>query len=294
MKRIIAFALTLMLCFSLLSVTALAAEPAYLGISSAQAEAGSTVTLYISIDAPAIGGADISYTYDNSILELVEFAATAGGWTVGTHAIWECGSTTNGSLSGTILSLTFKVKDSAKIGDSAQVSVFGSGYSWNEDGMSYEPLAIGGATGTVTVACNHVWDNGVVTKEHTCFEDGIMTYTCTKCGETKTEAIPAAHAWETTWSYNTENHWHKCSVCGEIKDKDIHHMNIVDAQAPEGDVNGYYLWDCDQCDYQWRETWYPDEEPKVGDIRPMMAMGAFAVLFTLAAAAYVFKRKVNF
>ena len=38
--------------------------------------------------------------------------------------------------------------------------------------------------------CQHVWDNGKVTKEPTETETGIKTYTCTLCGETKTETIP--------------------------------------------------------------------------------------------------------
>ena len=38
--------------------------------------------------------------------------------------------------------------------------------------------------------CQHVWDNGKVTKEPTETETGIKTFTCTRCGETKTETIP--------------------------------------------------------------------------------------------------------
>ena len=41
--------------------------------------------------------------------------------------------------------------------------------------------------------CEHTWNEGVVTKEATCTENGIMTYTCTKCDETKrivTEPAP--------------------------------------------------------------------------------------------------------
>lgn len=36
---------------------------------------------------------------------------------------------------------------------------------------------------------DHVWDEGVVTKEATVEADGVKTYTCTICGKTKTEAI---------------------------------------------------------------------------------------------------------
>ena len=42
----------------------------------------------------------------------------------------------------------------------------------------------------------HTWDAGAVTKEPTCTEPGVKTYTCTTCGATRTESIPAlGHAW---------------------------------------------------------------------------------------------------
>ena len=43
---------------------------------------------------------------------------------------------------------------------------------------------------TYTPMGDHTWDDGVVTKEATTTETGIKTYTCTVCGETKTEIIP--------------------------------------------------------------------------------------------------------
>ncbi len=46
------------------------------------------------------------------------------------------------------------------------------------------------STGTVIPATGHSWDSGVVTKEATTQEEGIKTYTCTVCSETKTESIP--------------------------------------------------------------------------------------------------------
>ncbi len=44
---------------------------------------------------------------------------------------------------------------------------------------------------TYTDALGHAWDNGKVTKEPTETETGVKTFTCTRCGETKTEVIPA-------------------------------------------------------------------------------------------------------
>lgn len=37
---------------------------------------------------------------------------------------------------------------------------------------------------------DHTWDNGVVTTEPTAEKDGVKTYTCTVCNETKTETTP--------------------------------------------------------------------------------------------------------
>ena len=39
-------------------------------------------------------------------------------------------------------------------------------------------------------ALGHSWNNGVVTKEPSTSETGIKTYTCSRCGATKTESIP--------------------------------------------------------------------------------------------------------
>lgn len=51
--------------------------------------------------------------------------------------------------------------------------------------------------GSVIKKLGHTWDNGVITKEATETEEGIKTYTCKTCGETKTEKIPVAcHHWD--------------------------------------------------------------------------------------------------
>ena len=44
---------------------------------------------------------------------------------------------------------------------------------------------------TYVDALGHAWDNGKVTKPATETETGVKTFTCTRCGETKTETIPA-------------------------------------------------------------------------------------------------------
>ncbi|MBQ2382545.1 MAG: hypothetical protein II290_00775, partial [Oscillospiraceae bacterium] len=39
------------------------------------------------------------------------------------------------------------------------------------------------------LSCQHTYDDGKVTKAATCTAEGVKTFTCTKCGNTKTEAI---------------------------------------------------------------------------------------------------------
>ena len=57
-----------------------------------------------------------------------------------------------------------------------------------------EPVALldenGKAATKVTIAKEHSWDTGKVTKDATETVEGEKTYTCSICGETKTEAIP--------------------------------------------------------------------------------------------------------
>lgn len=52
----------------------------------------------------------------------------------------------------------------------------------------------------------HTWDNGVVTKESTCTEEGVKTFTCTVCGATRTESVKA-----TGHNYSGG----VCTVCGD-------------------------------------------------------------------------------
>ena len=48
--------------------------------------------------------------------------------------------------------------------------------------------------GTIIESFGHQWDAGRVTQEPTADNDGVRTYTCERCGVTKTESIPAVSA----------------------------------------------------------------------------------------------------
>ena len=69
----------------------------------------------------------------------------------------------------------------------------------------------------------HTWDDGVVTTEPTCTAAGVKTFTCTDCGETKTEEIAKLDHTSDEGTVTTEPtctekgvKTFKCTVCGEV------------------------------------------------------------------------------
>ena len=125
------------------------------------------------------------------------------------------------------------------------------------------------ATCTVTVSkADHEWDDGVVTKEPTCTENGIRTYSCKTCDETKTEEIPATghstvidEAVAATCTEDGLTEGSHCSVCNTV----IVPQQVIPAehhfgewQQDEEDINKLYRV-CDACgekeysDHRWDE-----------------------------------------
>mgnify|MGYP002561119956 FL=1 len=72
-------------------------------------------------------------------------------------------------------------------------------------------------------ATGHTWDNGKVTKEATCTEEGEKTYTCTTCQKTRTESIAKTGHTEVkdvaiaeTCESEGKTEGSHCSVCNSI------------------------------------------------------------------------------
>lgn len=104
---------------------------------------------------------------------------------------------------------------------------------------------------------DHNWNAGKVVTDATCSKEGSKLFTCTDCKATKTETITkkdhaytntcdtdcnkcgatrnTGHKFESKWTTDSKNHWHKCSVCGDVKDKASHTVSdwIVDKEATE-------------------------------------------------------------
>lgn len=180
MKKSLACILVFLVLLAL-SATALAAKP------------GDTVTVSVSVTANpnhAFSG-QIGFKFDESSLEFVS-AASSGSDTVmyptsakGYFLLQNLSGITTGTK-GTI---TLKVKDGAAAGTYDVTA-----YAYDFIDVDENPVSVSVAGGSVTVeatACAHTWNDGKVTKEPTCEEAGVKTYTCTKCKQTKTEPVKA-------------------------------------------------------------------------------------------------------
>ena len=76
-----------------------------------------------------------------------------------------------------------------------------------ENGYTTHTCACGDSyVDTYVDALGHAWDNGKVTKPATETEDGVKTFTCTRCGETKTEVIPATGIVDVTEMFTDVSH----------------------------------------------------------------------------------------
>ncbi len=81
---------------------------------------------------------------------------------------------------------------------------------------------------TVVASPGHQWDEGTETRKPTCTDTGVKTFSCTVCGKTKPELLPAAgHEWdegtETRKPTCTEKgeKTFTCGVCGKSRTEDI-------------------------------------------------------------------------
>ena len=133
-------------------------------------------------------------------------------------------------------------------------------------------------------SANHIWNSGVVTKQPTCKDVGVRTYTCTDCNAAKTETIAKltthtydhacdadcnvcgmlrtiSHQYETVWSKDKTNHWHECSVCGEKIDVTVHTpgAEATETTAQKCTVCGYVIKAAFNHTHNYAAEWTTDE-----------------------------------
>ena len=119
------------------------------------------------------------------------------------------------------------------------------------------------SSGNVRKKYDHDWDGGKVTKEATCKEEGIVTYTCENCGETETFSIE-----KTEHNYIKEQHKNAtctengyevfvCKNCGATETNSIpkttHNYKITEQKDATCTENGYSISVCQTCNNKKKE-----------------------------------------
>lgn len=109
------------------------------------------------------------------------------------------------------------------------------------------------------LTCEHEWEDGVVTKEATCTEEGTLTKTCSKCEKVQTEKAPKTNHDETlkmktdpTCDVDGEALW-ECNDCGALRKEVLKaegHSAVkclgVDATCGADGYTDYIV--CEKCD----------------------------------------------
>ena len=125
---------------------------------------------------------------------------------------------------------------------------------WEKDDTHHWHPATCAHTDQKSVFENHVWNEGVITTTATETTEGEKTYTCTKCGQTKTSSIGKldhVHTFDTeNWDYDSENHWHP-ATCGHADEKNalaphVWNEGVVTTPATET-TEGEKTYTCTKC-----------------------------------------------
>ena len=317
MKKLISMLLVVFMLVTCMATTAFAAE------------VGDTVEVAVTVSGnPGFGCYTVNLSYDTTALKLVSLSdagcISAGKGTFLSNAAGNCASffvmdLNNVTGDGNLFIATFEVLDGAKAGKTYNVSAsFEPGSLANANN---EDITMGISGGSVTIdkpVCNHVWDEGKVTKDATCTEDGVKTYTCTVpgCGETKTEVISATGhkfgEWKVTKAATCTEKGEETRECA-CGEKEVREIPVKEhALNTYGKDSTHHWLLCDNCDHVGEKEAHDydyngvcvcgatkpvvddpnlDDVPPTGDITPYIAMTFVSIMALAAAAAFVLKRK---
>lgn len=131
--------------------------------------------------------------------------------------------------------------------------------SWSSDANNHWHAATCEHTEEKADISEHVWSNGVVTKEATSLENGEITYVCVVCNYKKVEAKPKLehiHTFSIDWSSDEANHWHQatCEHTDEKSEYGAHNWNMVVIVRATYDNEGKIAYNCRTCGYIKYET----------------------------------------
>ena len=152
---------------------------------------GDIVTLAIATDEMAdckSGGFNLDGLYDTEVFEFVGGDCPLVGTML--EKVGFTGGKLSGSfmysaatkVSGTIFTVQMKVKDTAPFGKTTVAPTVSARNSAGVVTTVVNSLEL-------EIVCAHDWGTGDVTTAATCTADGVRTYTCGICDETKTEVV---------------------------------------------------------------------------------------------------------
>ena len=140
----------------------------------------------------------------------------------------------------------------------------------------------------------HKWNEGVVTQEPNCLVSGIIEYTCTVCGETKTESVTGEHDYKDT--HDKDSHYQECSVCHDKKDVEAHKFVWKIDRAATTTKEGEKHEECSVCGYKKApvsiEKLSPAAKPRTGDASIVWLVLLVSTGSAAAAVVLYTKRKL--
>ena len=224
MKKFISLLVVAALLIGCMATTAFAdeTETVHVTVSDATAKQGDTVTLSVSVSEATYATWLMTVTYDAEALELVSFNTDNAMIfsNTDTGKISELGWVDT-VRSGDLFTMTFQV-----LADHGDHTVGIEVGNFTMADMTKLPSTV--TAGTVSVTHDHAWNDGEVTTAPGCETEGVKTYTCTICGEIKTEAVDAlGHSFgewiETTAPTCTEAgvETRTCASCGETETREV-------------------------------------------------------------------------
>ncbi len=118
--------------------------------------------------------------------------------------------------------------------------------------------------GSAIAKLAHTWDNGVQTKNPTCIEQGVKTFTCGGCGETKSESVDLVEHDDQYHDALDGTHNITCSTC--TKNENEAHVALdagtfVPASCLE---DAYTLLTCSLCEASYKKYSTAAEDKAAG------------------------------
>lgn len=246
--------LMLLTLFAMLFATvAMAGDGAAIRLTAPETSVapGDTFDVVVSVENnPGVAAMSFSISYDETKLAPVYTGSTymeeitgsgMSGWTLGAAASWTVAGLEDNTANGNILTLHFKVLETATSGNAA-IEVTSFSANNNEDDETLIPFDLNGCTVVVAGACEHDFsvENkdavGALKTAGNCQAEAVYYKSCSKC-----EAVSTADADTFTgdkdmnnhvgtpseWKTDSENtkHWKEYSCCSGVHVSEAAHKS---------------------------------------------------------------------